>query len=33
VGDEDAGGLLQDEIERLLDLPLGKWINAGSGFI
>ncbi|OQC54599.1 MAG: hypothetical protein BWX54_02189 [Verrucomicrobia bacterium ADurb.Bin018] len=33
VSDEDAGGALQDQIERLLDLPFGEGINAGGGLI
>ena len=33
MGNQDAGGALQDQIERLLDLPLCERVDAGSGFI
>ncbi len=31
--DQNAGGVFENEIQRLLNLPFGKWINAGGGFI
>jgi hypothetical protein len=33
VGDQDAGCALQDQVQCLLDLPLGEGIDAGRGFI
>ena len=30
---QDAGGVFQNKVQRLLNLPLGKGINACSGFI
>ena len=33
VGDQNAGRVLQDEFQRLLDLPFGERVDAGSRFI
>ena len=31
MGDQDAGGVFQDQIQGLLDLPLGEGVDAGGG--
>ena len=33
VRDQDAGRIFQDQVQRLLDLPLGERVDAGGGFI
>ena len=33
VRDQDAGGMFQDQVQRLLDLPFGERVDAGGGFV